>query len=241
MEYLYETHCHSRQGSLCAFSTAAEMVRAYAAAGYAGLVLTDHFIFGNTTVDRNLSWKERMQGYYDAYLDGKRAGDALDFDVIFGFEHQYGGGKEMLIYGIGLDFLLSNPDIPDIPVDEFVARVHAAGGVAIHAHPYRKRYYIQMDSATRMDLVDGLEVYNACNYPNENQLALTLSQTGDFLLTSGGDIHDCADPRIGRAGIYLPRRVSTEQEFARALKERSCAFQVAGRHVDTLRMEDLTE
>ena len=46
MWYRYETHMHSREGSACGKDSAADMVRAYHAAGYAGAVLTDHFIWG---------------------------------------------------------------------------------------------------------------------------------------------------------------------------------------------------
>ncbi|MBQ8197936.1 MAG: histidinol-phosphatase, partial [Lachnospiraceae bacterium] len=122
MEYRYETHCHSAQCSACAISSAQALVHAYHAAGYAGLVLTDHFIFGNTAVPSSLPWQIRMERYYQAYLDAKAAAEGLDFDVIFGLEHAYGDGKEILIYGVELDFLLANPDIPRICLDEFVSR-----------------------------------------------------------------------------------------------------------------------
>ena len=74
MEYRYETHCHSSQCSGCAKSTSQELVYAYHAAGYAGLVLTDHFIWGNTAVDKNLPWDQRMKAYYQGYLDAKVVG-----------------------------------------------------------------------------------------------------------------------------------------------------------------------
>lgn len=227
MQYLYETHCHSSQCSRCAVSTAQELVRAYHRAGYAGLVLTDHFIFGNTAVNRDLPWAERMQRYYDAYLDAKAAAQGLDFDVIFGLEHAYGDGKEVLIYGVGLDFLLANPDIPSISLDEFVKRIHATGGVVIQAHPYRCRPYVNMAVGPRADLVDGIEVYNACNKPGEDLPALALSRQKDaYILTCGGDIHSAQDDRIGAAGILLPCRVRDETEFAAALKRREHAFMV---------------
>ena len=104
MLYRYETHCHSAQCSACAHSLSQDLVRAYREAGYAGLVLTDHFIFGNTCVDRTLPWDARMKAYYQAYLDANAAAEELDFDVIFGIEHAYGDGKEVLIYGIDLPF-----------------------------------------------------------------------------------------------------------------------------------------
>ena len=229
--YLYETHCHSSQCSRCARSSAQELVLAYHRAGYTGLVLTDHFIFGNTAVDGSLPWDARMRCYYDAYLQAKQVGDELDFDVIFGIEHAYGDRKEVLLYGIGLDFLLVNPDIPALSLDELVRRVHEACGIVVQAHPYRDRYYVNMAVAPRADIVDGIEIYNTGNQPGEDLKAWNLAQTGDYILTSGGDIHFDADPRIGQAGLLLPRRVRDHREFAEALKRRDYGWRIGGQDV----------
>lgn len=234
MEYRYETHCHCSQCSLCARSSSQELVRAYHDAGYAGLVLTDHFIFGNTAVSSSLPWAQRMRSYYQAFLDAKAAAEGLDFDVIFGIEHAYGDGKEVLIYGVELDFLLVNPDIPRLSLDEFVERIHQAGGIVIQAHPYRNRSYVNMAVGPRSDLVDGIEVYNACNAPGEDPQALALAGQKDFILTCGGDIHHASDPRIGAAGIVLPYRVKTSKELADALKRRDHKFLVNRMVVDKL-------
>ena len=214
MMYKYETHCHSSQCSRCGRSTSQELVKAYFEAGYAGLVLTDHFIFGNTAVPRDLPWETRMQCYYDAYLDARKAAEGLDFDVIFGIEHAYGDGKEVLIYGIDLPFLLSNPDIPELTLDELVARVHAYGGIVVQAHPYRERSYVNMSVGPRADIVDGIEVYNVYNKPGEDKKALALSAQKDYILTCGGDIHTAADPNIGSAGILLPHRVHDKKNLS---------------------------
>ena len=239
MEYRYETHCHSAQCSRCAQSSAQMMVRAYHAAGYAGLVLTDHFIHGYTAVPATLPWDQRMRRYYQAYLDAKAVGDELDFDVIFGLEHAYGDGKEVLIYGVELDFLLVNPDIPELTLDEFVARVHEAGGIVIQAHPYRDRWYMNMAVKPRADLVDGIEVYNAWNNPGENPKALALARTKDYIITSGGDIHEANDPLIGSAGVVLPHRVRSSKEFADALKQRSHKYLVNRKVLTAIGPDDL--
>ena len=240
MPYLYETHCHCAQCSRCAHSDSREMVRAYRKAGYAGLVLTDHFIFGNTAVSRSLPWADRMHRYYDAYLEAREEGEKLDFDVIFGFEHYYGSGKEMLVYGVGLDFLLAHPEIQRIPLEEFAALVRSAGGLLIHAHPYRDRYYIDLSVQPRIDLVDGIEVYNACSAPGEDVQALRLSREHPaFILSSGGDIHDASDPRIGSGGILLPHRVRNEREFVQALRQKRYPWMVHGRLLTQIREADL--
>lgn len=235
--YLYETHCHCSRCSLCARSSPQELVLAYHRAGYAGMVLTDHFIFGNTAVDRGLPWEAQMQCYYDAFLEAKQLGDELDFDVIFGIEHAYGDGKEVLIYGIGLDFLLVNPDIPSLSLDELVQRVHEAGGLVIQAHPYRDRYYVNMAVPPRSDIVDGIEIYNSGNRPGEDRKAFQLAQTGSYILTSGGDVHFAEDPKLGQAGILLPHRVRNHWEFAAALKKSNLGWRICGQDIMHLREE----
>ena len=219
--YLYETHVHCARCSACASAAPGELVRAYKAAGYAGLVLTDHFIFGNTCVPREKSWAERMGCYRDAWEEARMVGEQLDFDVLFGIEHHYGAGKDLLFYGIDPEFLIANPDIPEIPVEELVRRVRAYGGLSIMAHPYRDRFYVDMSVGPNPALMDGLEVYNACNLPGENDEAQLLADRNpQWIQTSGGDIHRADDPRIGNAGILLPMRVRDSRSFAQALGQR---------------------
>ena len=223
MFYRYETHCHCNIASQCAHSTPAELVRAHHAAGYAGLVLTDHFIHGNTAVPRDLPWEEQMRRYYDAYLEAKDTAGELDFDVIFGIEHAYGGGLEVLCYGIDLNFLLQNPDIPRLDIREFAARVHAYGGILIHAHPYR---WGGPEITLPLDYIDGIEIYNAGNAPDKNVLAL--QNLGGLIPFSGGDIHKADEPRVGTSGIALPYRVRNEKELTTALKNRDHLLIVKG-------------
>lgn len=215
MQYKYETHCHSSRCSRCAHSTPAELVKAYHSKGFAGLVLTDHFIHGNHCVDPSLHWDGRMHCYYDAYLEAKEAAQALDFDVLFGIEHAYGGGLEVLCYGIDLDFLLSNPDIPKLDIRSFGERVHQYGGILVHAHPYR---WAGPELQLPMDILDGIEVHNAANAPDKNVLAKQLADTTSFIQTSGCDLHSIDDPKLGTAGIILPYRVQTGPQLVDALK-----------------------
>lgn len=217
MNYRYETHCHSNRCSRCAHSTPTELVKAYQEKGFSGLVLTDHFIHGNNCVDESLPWDKRMQCYYDAYLEAKEAAQDLDFDVLFGIEHAYGGGLEVLCYGIDLNFLLSNPDIPQLDIREFAARVHEYGGILIHAHPYR---WAGPELQLPLDLLDGIEVYNAGNPQDKNELARQLADRTGLIQTAGSDLHHISEPKLGTAGITLPDRVKTEAELVAALKRR---------------------
>lgn len=236
MLYRYETHCHANLCSKCAHSSPVEMVRAYKDAGFAGLVLTDHFIHGYTSVDQNLPWHERMKCYYDAYLQAKAEGDQLDFDVIFGIEHAHGGGQEVLVYGIDLDFLLSHPEIENASLEEFSALVHAAGGLLIQAHPYR---YGGWEVPVRMDLVDGVEVYNAGNEVQRNRMALEKAAERPCILTAGADSHAAWEERVGTAGIALLYRVSDGQALVAALRQGHHRLVIRGQIVDAVTQEVL--
>lgn len=217
MMYRYETHCHSSRCSRCAHCTPGELVQAYHKIGFAGLVLTDHFIHGNNCVDASLPWEKRMQCYYDACLEARQAAAGLDFDVLFGIEHAYGGGLEVLCYGIDLPFLLNNPDIPQLNIRKFADRVHEYGGLVIHAHPYR---WAGADLQLPLDILDGIEVYNAGNPPDKNEMAQCLADETGLIRTAGSDLHHIAEPKLGTAGIALPYRVSTEADLVAALKRR---------------------
>ena len=239
MDYRYETHCHSSQCSACSRSTSQELVRAYHAAGFAGLVLTDHFIHGHTAVDLSLPWEEQMRCFYQAYLDAKKVGDELDFDVIFGIEEGIGSGKEVLIYGIDLPFLLANSDMPGLSLDELVVRVHAYGGIVIQAHPYRDRPYVDMSVEPRSDIVDGFEVCNVWNKSGEDKKALRLARTGEYLMTCGGDIHIAGDAKLGMTGIALPYRIHNEKELVAAIKSGDCRYIIGGKILSEITEDDL--
>ena len=217
--YLYETHVHSSMGSLCGKSLPSEMVRTYKKAGYTGFIITDHFIKGNTSVPRDFDWNTRMHMYYDAYLEAKKEGDKLDFDVFFGIEHKYVKGKEILIYGIDLDFLLSHPELNEADIETYAKMVHEVGGILVHAHPNRIRDYIDPSIPNRFDVCDGIEVYNAHDPDDINELNLQDAKKLGKIMTSGGDVHHAEiDDKLGMAGMAFERRLKDIHDFVDALK-----------------------
>lgn len=218
--YLYETHCHTCWCSGCGVSTPYEMASAYYEAGYAGMIFTDHFLLGNTAVPKDWSWDKKAGRYYEPYLAAREWAEGKDFDVLFGIEHNYGHGKEVLTYGIDLDFLLAHPDIHLLPLSEYAALVHEAGGFLSMAHPFRDRGYIDPDYPPEPQYLDALEVFNYHNYPDENRKAVDLARETGLPGTSGGDVHIHTDEGITRAGIAFPQRVRNNQELVAALKSR---------------------
>jgi predicted metal-dependent phosphoesterase TrpH len=217
MLYRYDFHVHTKEASACGVSSAREMVQAYKDVGFAGFVLTNHFIYGNTRIDRKLPWKDWFEKYYDAYVLAKKAGDDIGIDVMFGVEHAYGDGKEMLIYGPDADFWYKN-DVRSMTIDQLAANVHAEGGLIYQAHPFRCRGYINMSVGPRLDLIDGVEILNYCNQPEENPPALRLARENGLLMICGSDNHEAGIGIEGHAGLAFDRRISNMEDMISALK-----------------------
>ena len=97
--YLYETHLHTREASACAKNSAQEMVQAAKDYGYAGIFVTNHAWYGNTSVDRSLPWEEWVHGFCAPFYTAKAYGDQIGLSVFFGYESCY-QGTEFLIYGV---------------------------------------------------------------------------------------------------------------------------------------------
>lgn len=232
--YRYETHCHCCWCSACAKSSPQEMAEAYYNAGYAGMVLTDHFLRGNTAVDRTLPWEEKMKRYYEAYEAAREWARGKDFHVLFGIEHCYGDGKEVLTYGIDLDFLLEHINLHMYPLSEYSEMVHKAGGFVSMAHPFRDRGYINMDVKPQPKYLDGAEIFNFYNTGEENKQAAAFADKHRLLPTSGGDEHWSEGKAIGMAGIALKKPVDTGKELVEVLKSGDYGVIINGEIITSL-------
>jgi predicted metal-dependent phosphoesterase TrpH len=216
--YRYELHCHDKLCSKCAHNLPEEMVHSYIEAGYDGMVFTNHFLRGNTAVDKSLPWKEKMEAYYNSYLRALNSVTDDNFNVFFGIEHNYGHGKEVLTYGIDLDFLVRNPDIDQLPLSEYTRLVREYGGFVSQAHPFRHASFIDPDVMPEPENLDAMETYNFFNTPEENQQAHEFAIDKGLYETSGADVHDYDCPSIGMAGMAFPYRIKTSGELVKALK-----------------------
>lgn len=228
MRYKYETHVHSQEASICGESSIREMVRAYHAAGYTGMFVTDHFMRGNTSVPKTIPWIERMKMYYDVYLIAKEEADKFDFDVFFGAEYHYEKSREVLAYGVDIDLFVNHPELERADIEVFAQAIHEAGGILIHSHPYRERAYIPTDFEPRLDVCDGVEVYNAHDPWESNRRALEESLKLRKLPLSGGDMHNSRDETIGKAGIVLGKRVKNMDEFIEEVRKQEYNILIDG-------------
>ena len=172
-----------------------------------------------------------MRRYWQEYLEAREEGERLDVDVFFGIEYYYGGGQEILTYGISLDFLICHPEFENCPVQEYTQKVHEAGGFLSWAHPFRAAPWIDRREHVRPELVDALEVYNFCNKAGQNEPAYALAKERGLGMTSGTDAHWDTFEGIGQAGMIFPRRLRTEAQLLAALRARQGKLIIGGRAV----------
>ncbi|MDR1699677.1 MAG: PHP domain-containing protein [Lachnoclostridium sp.] len=191
-EFLYETHLHTSEGSICGYTSGREYVDFYKDAGFDGIIVTDHFFTGNSTVKFMpiTSWEEKVEVFCSGYENAKKAGDKAGLKVFFGWESWY-EGTEFLVYGLTKEWLLEHPEIMECSISEQYRLVHQDGGMVIHAHPFREAPYI-LEIRLEPDYVDGIEVFNYANHyrnPLFNKRAYEYAQKYDLPMTCGSDIH----------------------------------------------------
>ncbi len=215
--YKYELHLHTKEGSLCARSSAAEMVDFYIENGYQGAVVTDHFYHGNTRPDRALPWEDYIDEYIKGYEKAKEAAKGRDFDVFFGIEEKFEYWDEYLILGTTPAFLKAHPELRDMRGKDFFTFMHKAGAFIIHAHPYRERAYMRAQTIMlRPNDVDAIEAYNCGNTPECNRRGYEYAKKLGIPMTGGSDRHEAKGELFG--GISLPFRCHTVEELISTIR-----------------------
>ena len=219
MKYLYETHLHTSQSSACSLVRARDYVPRYIDAGYAGIVVTDHFFGGNTAIDRSLPWKEKVKAFVKGYEEAKEAGLQKGLSVFFGWEENY-AGAEFLIYGLSPQWLMDHPEAEGWTIAQQFDQVSKAGGCVIQVHPFRDVRYI---SHIRLYpyLVHGVEGYNFANNLNSDTWGAAYANAFNLPMTAGTDIH-----RLDRwdekniMGIALDKPLENIGELVSLIKEK---------------------
>lgn len=219
--YLYETHMHTSQASACARATGAEMAQAAKKAGYAGVIITDHNWYGNCCIDRKLPWKKWVEQFCMGYEDARAEGERIGLDVFFGYESCY-MGTEFLIYGVDQDWMIAHPEIREASIQEQYQMIREAGGMVIHAHPFREESYIPKVRLFPGD-VDGVEGINATHSSHLSRahnkrefdvLAIAYANEHQLPITAGSDVHTT---QILGGGVAFQRRLSSVKDYIAAI------------------------
>ncbi len=218
--YKYETHMHTKVSSACSSNTPYEMVHAYKDAGYTGIIITDHHFRGNTAIDRKLDWENWVEEYAKSYELAKEEGDKIGLQVFFGWESNF-KGTEFLIYGPDKRWMKNHPELPYITVEEQYLLINQAGGIVVHAHPFREAPYLT-EIRLYPDYIDAVEGINTSHDNAFNEKAIEYARQHNLPITCGSDQHTV---NLRKSGICFKTPVKNIKDFTdRILKNDFCIF-----------------
>ena len=218
MAFKYETHMHTSEGSGCGRNTGAEQARAYKKRGYAGIIITDHFINGYSTCPRHgkTTWEEKMRYVVSGYHNAKAEGDQIGLQVFLGWEFTI-RGSDFLTYGLDFNFLLAHPDLDKLDIAEYSALVRSNGGFLAQAHPYRDAPYIQHKLPVEPEYVDAIEVVNRSDNDKTNKKAQLFAEKHQLPIQAGGDSHSTNETA---GGIILKKPADSIFDIIQAIKSK---------------------
>lgn len=215
--YKYELHCHTGGVSRCATINPKDLVRKYEAAGYSGLVLTDHYSPLTFLPGHYLRPQKAIEHYLSSYRELKDwCSDS--FTVLLGLElRHYGVVNDYLIYGVEEDWLRQQKNMLLWSEKKVCDEMHKQGYLVYQAHPYRPLIY-------RCDpkYIDGIEVFNGHTDAHRNEKALQWAKACGKPMSSGSDTHREKD--VPRGGIETLRPIRTNADLLQTLRSGSYAL-----------------
>ncbi len=210
---LLDLHAHTGEISRCCRIPAAEVLKRARETGLDGIVLTNHYQKSYAPDGNYTAFAKR---YVAAFEQAREIGEKMGLRVLFGIEvtMEECSYYHLLIYGVTPDFLLESPTLFDDTQVELFAKVHAAGGILVQAHPFRYGEYL-LDTR----YLDGVEISCHPLYKSGTQLArlAAIATENDLLLTCGGDYH--ADTYRPHCGMYLPDDITDGVMLGAYLKQ----------------------
>ena len=216
-KYKYQLHTHTAPCSECATMTPEELAVALHEGGYQGCVITNHFMMGNTGIDRDLSWNDFVKRYELDYLACKEAAAKYDKDIVFGIEENVYNMLEVTFYGVTPDMLYEHPELANADYKAWYEVMHSYDVLCIQAHPFRERGYIPQAGMLPLEYIDGIEVFNVRNNEKNNKEAEDYAtEHKELILTSGADAH--FPHEVCHGGIEVNRRIRDGKDLVEVLK-----------------------
>ena len=216
---LFELHAHTSECDLAAHASGAELVRIYHAAGYSGMVITDHYfatfykwfaaeLEGKT---HRAVMERRLKGYYEA----RNEGEMLGFTVLPGAEVRFDkspyGINDFLVYGCDEEFFLTAPRLNELTSLDELKALLPEGACVVLAHPFRVKMTV-MDPAPLF----GIEAHNGLTEPYRNGMAEAYAAHFGKPVTSGSDCHH--RDHACKGGIETDRAIRTPRGLTDVLR-----------------------
>ena len=216
--YYYELHMHTSDTSRCGRSPAADMVAAYKQKGFTGVVVTDHLMNVQSHAEPETDWNRRVEKQLAGYYAALEAGEKLGLTVYCGWELTYqDNAEDYLTLGLSPQFLYDHPWLERYDIEKYRDAVHAAGGILVRAHPYRRAWYIKKPYVEREGIADAIEVFNGGNSSQEeNDMALAYAQKHNMPMTGGSDAHHVDETARGYSA--LEKKAESYAELCEAIR-----------------------
>ncbi len=212
----YELHLHTSNCDKAACLDGAEAVRLYAARGYAGMVVTDHYfsLFQAWFADELQG--ATHQAYIDRWLRGyytaKNEGEKIGFTVLPGAEIRFDDCiNDYLLYGVTEAFFYEAPRLHQLQGVEELQAILPKDACVVQAHPFRNNMTV-----TDPTPFFGIEGYNGNNEPIRNELAKAFARHYGKAITSGSDCHH--EAHVARGGIETEFVIHTPEDLVRVLR-----------------------
>ena len=215
--FILETHLHTKTSSACSSLRPEVAIKMYKKAGYDGVIITDHFMTGNTSVDKTLPWEEQVDSFFEGFEQAKAAGEIEGIKVFEGLEYS-DYGTDFIVLGLDRDWIKAHPEMTKMEPEEFLPFFREAGATIIQAHPFREASYIR-EVRVYPDYVDAIEVYNIGNHNSEfDHKAYDLAVEYHKPMTAGSDCHHFGDENFG-AGIMINKEPRDINDLCNIIKE----------------------
>ncbi len=210
-----ETHCHSLGGSNCAKTRAEDIVKRYKAAGYGGIVLTNHYCQVCYDAYPADTHKQKLDFWFSLYNKMKDECEKAGLKCFYGAEvraltkiTEY---SEYMIYGFDERFLYDNKPLFFYTQEEMFRLCDKNGVFMYQTHPFRIGVNVGDPR-----FIHGAEAFNGhINHQNNNALADKFCEENHLIKISGTDFHDPDQPITG--GIIINDDVKDNKSLTQLL------------------------
>lgn len=195
--------------------SADDVVNLYLANGYDGIVVTDHFLNGNTRIKQiipDAGYEEKIDLFYTGYEAVRKAAKGR-LKVFFGLEFSY-KGTDILAYGFDKETLKACPELPEMDLRRFAGYCKEHGILAVQAHPFREASYI--DHIRLYPDYEGVETYNAARNALCNELSAFYAKSYGKIATGGSDIHHTNQKIL--SGMAFDEEINSMEQLISAIR-----------------------
>ncbi len=224
-KFKYDLHVHTSPVSKCGDFSPEEVIDRYAALGFSGVVITNHFsksVLGDFT-----SAESFTQYYLGDYKLAQSYGAQKGVQVFLGMEIRFPeNDNDYLVYGIEEDDVIKAYDYIFTDYETFYRGFKNDKNIIVQAHPFRNSCVLQ-----NIDILDGIEVFNM--HPGHNSrvgvAAKLVHDNPGLLITGGTDFHH--EDHQGMCALCTKKKLSDSKSLADVIRSKDFLFDIWGNKI----------